>query len=104
MLKSYKTEIKPTREQKILIHKTIGVCRYIYNFYLSKNLELYQNSGKFLSAYDFEKWLNNEFLPNSPTFNWVKEVSSKAVKQSMINGNRAFKNFFDKKTSFPKFK
>lgn len=104
MLKSYKTEIKPTREQKILIHKTIGVCRYIYNFYLSKNLELYQNSGKFLSAYDFEKWLNHEFLPNNLIFNWIKEVSSKAVKQSMINGNRAFKNFFDKKTSFPKFK
>ncbi len=104
MLKSYKTEIFPTPEQKVLIHKTIGVCRYIYNFYLSRNLEVYQNTGEFLSAYDFEKWLNHEFLPNNPTFNWIKEVSSKAVKQSMIYGNCAFRNFFNKKTGFPKFK
>lgn len=104
LLKSYKTEIFPTSKQKVLIHKTIGVCRYIYNFYLSKNLEVYQSTGEFLSAYDFEKWLNHEFLPNNPTFNWIKEVSSKAVKQSMIYGNHAFRNFFSKKTSFPKFK
>lgn len=104
MLKSYKTEINPTQEQKILIHKTIGVCRYIYNFYLSKNKEVYQKTGEFLSAYDFEKWLNNDLLLNNSNYIWIKEVSSKAVKQSMINGNSAFRNFFNKKTGFPKFK
>ena len=39
MLKSFKTEIDPTEEQKIKIHKTIGTCRYIYNFYLFHNKE-----------------------------------------------------------------
>lgn len=104
LLKSYKVEINPTQEQKILIHRTIGVCRYIYNFYLSKNREVYQESGGFMSAYDFEKWINNNFLPNNPDYTWIKEVSSKAVKQSMINGNSAFRNFFNRKTGFPKFK
>ncbi len=104
MLKSYKTEINPTLKQRVLIHKTIGVCRYIYNFYLAKNREVYQSTGEFLSAYDFEKWLNNEFLPENPEYSWIKEVSSKAVKQSMINGNTAFNGFFKGKTGFPKFK
>ena len=35
MLKAYKTEIFPTPEQKQIIHKTIGVCRFVYNFYLA---------------------------------------------------------------------
>ena len=104
LLKSYKVEIKPTSAQKTLIHKTIGVCRYIYNFYLSKNKEVYQDNGEFMSAYDFSIWLNNEFLPNNPEYIWIKEVSSKAVKQSMINANTAFKNFFKGRTGFPKFK
>ena len=44
MLKSFKTEINPTKEQKIQINKTIGTCRYIYNFYLSYNKELYDRN------------------------------------------------------------
>ncbi|MFR6748858.1 MAG: helix-turn-helix domain-containing protein [Roseburia faecis] len=43
MLKSFRTEIHPTEEQKVRIHKTIGTCRFIYNFYLAHNKELYQN-------------------------------------------------------------
>ena len=35
LLKSFKTEINPTEEQKVRIHKTIGTCRFIYNFYLA---------------------------------------------------------------------
>ena len=46
MLKSFKTEIHPTEEQKVRIHKTIGTCRFIYNFYLAHNKELYQNGEK----------------------------------------------------------
>ena len=42
MLRSYKTEIYPTKEQIQTIHKTIGTCRYVYNFYLSHNQEIYE--------------------------------------------------------------
>ena len=45
MLKSYKIEIKPTEEQINKINQTIGVCRFIYNFYIAHNQEVYQNSG-----------------------------------------------------------
>ncbi len=104
MLKSYKTEINPTEEQKQKIKKTIGTCRYIYNFYLSHNKELYENEETFMSAKSFSVWLNNEFLPNNPEYIWIKEVSSKSVKKSMENACTAFKRFFDKKSGFPRFK
>ena len=104
MLKSYKTEINPTPEQKQIINRTIGVCRFVYNFYLSHNKEIYDKEKRFVSGYDFSKWLNNEFILNNQEYKWIKEVSSKSVKQSIMNADRAFKNFFKKKSRFPKFK
>nr|DAV13230.1 MAG TPA: endonuclease [Caudoviricetes sp.] len=104
LLKSYKTEINPTPEQKQIINRTIGVCRYVYNFYLAHNQEIYKIEGCFVSGINFSKWLNNEFVPNNPEFQWIKEVSSKSVKQSIMNAERAFKNFFKGKSKFPKFK
>ena len=102
--KAYKIEINPTEEQKIIINKTIGSCRFIYNFYLAHNIENYERGNKFVSGYDFSKWLNNEFIPNNPGYIWIKEVSSKAVKQSIMNGEKAFKKFFGGKSGFPRFK
>ena len=104
MLKSYKTEINPTPEQKQIINRTIGVCRYVYNFYLAHNQEIYEYENRFVSAMEFSKWLNNNFIPNNSNFHWIKEVSSKSVKQSIVNSERAFKNFFKGKSRFPKFK
>lgn len=104
MLIAYKTEINPSPEQVIKIKQTIGVCRFIYNFYIAENQKAYNNGKKFVTAYSFSKWLNNEFIPNNPDYLWVKDVSSKSVKQSIIYAERAFKNFFNKKTKYPKFK
>ncbi len=104
MLKSYKIEIKPTNEQKTKINQTIGVARFIYNFYITHNQELYENGKKFMSGYDFSKWLNNEYLPNNSDKQFIKKVSSKATKQSIMNGDKAFKEFFKGKKGFPKYK
>lgn len=104
MLKAYRTEIKPTKEQAIKIRQTIGVCRFVYNKYIATNIENYKENGLFISGMEFSKWLNNEFIPNNPEFNWIKDVSSKSVKQSIINGDKAFRNFFKGKSKFPKFK
>ena len=104
MLKSFKTEINPTKKQIIKINKTIGACRYIYNFYIAHNKELYKNGEKFISGKNFSVWLNNEYLPNNPDKHWIKEVSSKSIKKSIEDGNTAFLNFFKHKSNFPKFK
>lgn len=104
LLKSFKTEINPSEEQKVRIYKTIGTCRFIYNFYLSHNKELYDKGEKFMSSNKFRLWLNNEFLPDNPDKMWIKEAYSKAVTQAVNHAQTAFKKFFDHKTAFPRFK
>ncbi len=104
MLKTYKVEINPSHEQKQLIHHTLGVCRFVYNFYLAHNKEVYEKEKRFVSGMEFSKWLNNEYIPNNPEYKWIKNVGSKAVKQSIMNGEKAFKRFFKKQSGFPRFK
>lgn len=104
MLITYKTEINPNPEQVIKIKQTIGICRFIYNFYISENQKAYKNDMPFITAFSFSKWLNNEFIPNNPDYLWIKDVSSKSVKQSIVYAERAFKKFFKKESKFPRFK
>ena len=104
MLRSYKTELKPTAEQKQAIDRTIGVCRFVYNFYIAHNKGIYEKENRFVSGRDFSVWLNNEFIPKNQDYTWVKEVSSKAVKQSIMDADSAFRRFFKHQAGFPKFK
>ena len=104
MLKAYKIEIKLTEEQKLKVNKTIGTCKFVYNLYLQKNKEEYEKNKKFISGFDFSKWLNNDFINQNPSYSWIKDVSSKAVKQSIINGDKAFKSFFKGLSKFPRLK
>lgn len=104
MLKSFKTEINPTPEQKNRINRTIGTCRYVYNFYLAHNKELHDKGERFVSGKSFSVWLNNDYIPNNPDKAWIKEVYSKAVKKSIEDGCTAFTKFFKHQSGFPKFK
>ena len=104
MLKSFKTEINPTEEQKARIRRTIGICRYVYNFYLGHNKALHDNGEKFMTGKSFSLWLNNEYIPNNPDKTWIREVYSKAVKKSIEDGCTAFTRFFKHQSDFPKFK
>ena len=104
MYKAIKIEIKLTKEQKTQVNKTIGTERFIYNEYIKYNQEQYELGNKFVSAFEFSKYINNVYLPNNPDKKWIKEVSSKSVKQAMIYGEIAFKKFFKGLSSFPVFK
>ncbi|HAT4138768.1 RNA-guided endonuclease InsQ/TnpB family protein [Clostridium perfringens] len=104
MKRAYKIEINPTDEQMFKIQQTIGVSRFVYNLYIARNKEIYEKEGKFVSGMEFSKWLNNEYIPNNQEMNWIKEVSSKATKQAIMNGDKAFKDFFKKAKGFPRFK
>lgn len=104
MYKAIKIELKLTNEQKIKVCKTIGTERFIYNEYIKYNKEQYKLENKFVSAFEFSKYINNVYLPSNPNKKWIKDVSSKSVKQAMIYGEKAFKNFFKGLSSFPIFK
>jgi putative transposase len=104
LLKSFKTEINPTQEQITQIRKTIGTCRYIYNFFILENKHRHERGEKYIGAIDFSKWMNNEYLPKHPELSWVKEVSSKSIKQSITNADAAYKRFFKGHSGFPRLK
>ena len=101
MLISYKTEINPTYSQIDKINKTLGVCRFLYNTYISENIKAYKNNKSFITGYDFDKYVNNTLVHNDL---WIKDAYSKARKKAIMNAEMAFKRFFKGKTKFPKFK
>ena len=112
MLKGYKTEILPTEEQVHRIFRSISICRWLYNEYITKNRRLYklyqrgcldENQKHFMSAMDFDKFVNNN-LKNREGFAWINECGSKARKRAIVNAETAFKNFFKEKADFPRFK
>ena len=104
MYKALKIELKLTVAQKIKVCQTIGTERFIYNEYIKYNQEQYKLGNKFISANDFSKYINNIYLPNNLDKKWIKEVSSKSVKQAIIYGEQAFKRFFKGLSAFPVFK
>ena len=111
MKRAYKTEIKPTQKQIEKINQSIGICRWLYNSYLAKNKELYEQYKQglitkekaFMSANDFDKYTNNE-VKVLDDFKWINNCGSKARKKSMCNAETAYKRFFQGQSKFPKFK
>ena len=107
MTKNYKCikiEIKPTNEQIEKINKTIGTGRYLYNLYIAYNKQIYEKDNRFVTGFEFSKYINNVYLNENPDKKWIKDVSSKANKQSIMNAEKAFKRFFNKLSDFPKYK
>ena len=111
MLKAFKTEIKPTQAQKIKIEQSIGVCRYLYNSYVAKNIELYNEfkeekidkKNSFMSANNFDKYINNE-IKVLENFSWINTCGSKARKKAICDAETSFKRFFKGLSGFPRFK
>ncbi|QUW22396.1 transposase [Sporosarcina sp. Marseille-Q4063] len=102
MKRTFKTEVLLTQDQQQKANQTIGVCRYVYNLYLVTAQNHYKETKKHLSGFAFSKWLNN--VHTKQTDQWIKDVSSKAVKQAIMNGDSAYKNFFNGLAKFPRFK
>lgn len=107
MTKNYKCikiEIKPTKEQIEKINRTIGTGRFLYNLYIAYNKDIYEKEKRFITGFEFSKYINNKYIKDNPDKLWIKDVSSKANKQSIMNAENAFKRFFKKLSGFPKFK
>ena len=81
MKKAFKTEILLSDLQRQKINQTIGVCRYVYNLYLETAQNHYRETKKHMSGFAFSKWLNN--VHTQLTDQWIKDVSSKAVKKPL---------------------
>ena len=99
VLKGYVFRLYPNVEQKILINKTIGSARLIYNIFLRDRIDTYNNTKKSKSAYD-----QNIMIPSLLVkYPFLKEVDSCSLRNASNDLECAYDHFF-KKGGFPKFK
>ena len=99
ILKGYVFRMYPTEEQEQLINKTIGCARFVYNYFLDDKIKEYKEIGKSKSAYDQAK-----LIPSlSKEKEWLKEVDSQSLRNSLLDLERAFKRFYNG-SGYPKFK
>ena len=98
-----KLRIYPTDEQEILINKTFGCSRMIYNQYLNDRIEHFANTGKTYSVYDYKK---NVLNPQKKTddYKFLKEVDKFALEFALESVQDAYNRFFSKQCKFPNFK
>ncbi len=101
ILKAYKYRLYPNNEQKVLISKTFGSCRFVYNYFLTEKIGLYKSKQKSISKYDCNNMCNRE-LKNK--FTWLKEVDKFALTNSIYDLDSAYLKFFREHAGFPKFK
>ena len=99
MLKAYKYRINPTRDQAVLINRSIGICRVVYNLALETKIRAWQSARKNLTAYD----LCYQLVDLKEAYPWMKEIDSQALKAAVIKVDVAFKNFY-RGAGFPAFK
>ena len=100
MEKAYKFRIYPNKQQEELINKTFGCCRYIYNKFLAKRIELYENNKE---TYSY-KQCSSDLTNLKKELAWLKEVDSISLQSSLKDLENAYKRFFKEKIGFPKFK
>ena len=100
-LKAYKYRIYPNKEQEILIQKTFGCCRFVYNQTLAYRIELYQTQEKSMSKFDCNNYVNHALKPR---YNFLLEPDKSSLTHSVWNMDNAYQKFFKEHAGFPKFK
>jgi putative transposase len=108
MQKAFKVTLIPSRDQEVLINKTIGCARYVYNRFLARRKELYDSEKKTLNY----SGCSQELTQLKKEIDWLKEVDKFALQNSLRNLETAYKNFFaalkkpkqKRRFGFPKFK
>ena len=102
MLRAYKYRIYPTDEQKEMLAKTFGCCRYVYNWALDLREKTYKEEKVSISKFDMQKRVNEELKSGSAP--WIKEVSSKAIEFTIADLYDGYRNFFEGRAKRPKYR
>ena len=98
--KAYKIRLYPTKEQEILIAKTIGCSRYVFNHFLDKWNTVYKETGKGLTYSS----CSSQLTQLKKEIDWLKEVDSISLQSALRNLEDSFKRFFKKQNKVPRFK
>ncbi len=100
MLKAIKIRIYPSDEQKQFINRQLGCCRVVYNSCLAYRRDKYEKEGISITS----SQSINYIVELKKEREWLKEVHSKVLQQSVMDMNSSYKNFFEGRCGFPKFK
>jgi putative transposase len=98
----YKFRFYPSAEQAKTLARTFGTCRYVYNWGLKLRSDSYHAEGKSVSYEASSAALT--LLKKQPETQWMNEISSVPTQQALRHLQTAFRNFFDKRTGYPKFR
>lgn len=101
MLKAYKYRLYPNREQEVLIQKTFGCCRFVYNQCLNLKINKYKNESVSMSKIDLNNYCNRQLKKE---YEWLREVDKWSLTNSIYNMDSAYQKFFKEHTGYPKFK
>ena len=107
MEKAYKFRIYPTAEQEKLIHQSFGCTRFVYNYYLAKRKEAYEEHNKQMTYNDCSSDLTQ--LKKLSEYSWLKDVHSTSLECALKDLDMAYKRFFrpgktGRKHGYPRFK
>ena len=100
MLKAFKYKLTPTKEQTVLLNKHIGASRFVYNLALEVKQMAWAGNKVNLSCFA----LHSQLKDLKATCEWLKEINSQSLQQSITNLDKAYTAFFKGQNSFPKFK
>ena len=100
MEKAYKYRIYPNKKQKEIIAKTFGSCRFVYNKYLAKRIEMYEANKETFSYVQCA----NDMKQLKSELELLKEVDSTALQSSLRDLDMAYLKFFKEHSEYPKFK
>lgn len=98
--KAYKYRIYPNKKQQELIQKTFGCTRFVYNYYLNKRKEMYENDKTTFTYNMCSKDLTNL----KKELEWLKEPDKDSLQKALKDLDMAYQNFFKGHTGYPKFK
>jgi putative transposase len=102
-LQAYKFELMPNGEQQRKMRRFAGACRFVYNRALAWQKAQYEKDPSNKFSYTV---LQNQLpgLKQIPTTAWLKESPSQILRGALRNLETSYKNFFAKRSDFPKFK
>ena len=98
--KAYKFRLYPNDEQKIIINKTIGCNRFVYNYFLNRKITMYKENKKSISKYDLIKEIPSLYMDRP----YLKEIDSMSLRCTIFDLDNSYNKFFKEKSGFPKYK
>ncbi|WP_293062870.1 RNA-guided endonuclease TnpB family protein [Okeania sp. SIO2B3] len=102
LYRAIKVRIYPSAEQSQKLTQVMGCARWWWNYALNLCNETYQQTGKRLSQVALNQVLPK--LKKSEETAWLKECYSQVLQSTTLNLTKAFKNFFEKRAKYPRFK